>query len=562
MFKRWTLDTAINFFIFLLILLPPLFFSFQTISSFRLPKLILSLQLILIIVFLYLVKIIILQQIPFTFTPLIGQSVLFICLCAISTFLSKFFYISYYTLFCILVYFLLFFTLTNIKVQIANILNFFYIMIFTATFISIYVLLQYKKIDPVFNLGGEIQGFHGNSADFASCVVSVIIINIALLFYPNHILSKTTLFITTLIITASLYLSACRSAIIALIISLIMFTTFYLFLNRKNAFVYNLLLVFLILLSITATGMLTWFFIIQKNPVLFAKYMNLDSLHARLTIWRDTMPMFKEHLLFGHGPGIYKTLSCKYQSWLRLEVAQAHNEYIQLLAEVGILGLTAAIILLLSFFYLVASNTNKIKNSQYKILIIGSFCGVLAQLINSIFFFPFHIASSTVYTTMFAAFIFLIYKTDSENIKKKCKNDYVKISIVVKIILFAVISLVFGFASWQIWIPYRAEIYAKNGVIAAEKKNRSEVLRNFKTACKLDKWNGQACGLYGSALAFEGKYNEAKKELFRVLEFRDYGALHAALGYIYLKEGLLENAQKEYLKSHQRGLNAEFLRRE
>jgi O-antigen ligase len=61
--------------------------------------------------------------------------------------------------------------------------------------------------------------------------------------------------------------------------------------------------------------------------------------HGRLALWRDAMDMFGAYPLFGHGFGTFRWTYPEYESIRPDTPAQyAHNDYLQALIEVGIVG--------------------------------------------------------------------------------------------------------------------------------------------------------------------------------------------------------------------------------
>lgn len=64
------------------------------------------------------------------------------------------------------------------------------------------------------------------------------------------------------------------------------------------------------------------------------------SLPFRLHVWRDTLPMIRDFSLFGIGLNCFEDLFPHYQSppWIPATVPAAHNDYLQLMAETGLLG--------------------------------------------------------------------------------------------------------------------------------------------------------------------------------------------------------------------------------
>lgn len=63
------------------------------------------------------------------------------------------------------------------------------------------------------------------------------------------------------------------------------------------------------------------------------------STATRVAIWRATLDLFRDFPLFGAGPGAFASVFHAYQTMAPLEaVDRAHNDYLQLLAELGIVG--------------------------------------------------------------------------------------------------------------------------------------------------------------------------------------------------------------------------------
>jgi O-antigen ligase len=79
-----------------------------------------------------------------------------------------------------------------------------------------------------------------------------------------------------------------------------------------------------------------------------ASALNLSagSARSRFAIWQNTLAMFRDHFLVGFGPGnfqyaypLYSHSSAKDLLFnVNIKAAEAHNDYLQLLAERGVLG--------------------------------------------------------------------------------------------------------------------------------------------------------------------------------------------------------------------------------
>lgn len=68
------------------------------------------------------------------------------------------------------------------------------------------------------------------------------------------------------------------------------------------------------------------------------------SSEARTRIWRETLPLIRAYPVFGCGLGAYESSFLPYKSVAPMQAVEfAHNDYLQLLAEMGILGFGVAI---------------------------------------------------------------------------------------------------------------------------------------------------------------------------------------------------------------------------
>lgn len=64
---------------------------------------------------------------------------------------------------------------------------------------------------------------------------------------------------------------------------------------------------------------------------------------VRVRIWREMLPITADYRIFGSGLGTYASVFQKYRaSAPEYLVAFAHNDYLQLLAELGVIGFALA----------------------------------------------------------------------------------------------------------------------------------------------------------------------------------------------------------------------------
>lgn len=246
--------------------------------------------------------------------------------------------------------------------------------------LAVYSILQYFNIEPVFNLfnknfkylfeNGTPSGDQRMVTLFGSSFVTSAFLAVCApmcLIYKNM---KYRIFY--ILIFISLILLNKTMALGALIISL----AYYLLINKK-------MLKFKILISGCLLFLIYKYF---KNPDFF-------SFMGRESVWISTWNKFLESPLFGFGLGYFEMLKLKSNN---LDVFFAHNEYLQNLVDLGIVG---SLIIFMFFVDL----SKKIFRSDQNILLVGYTCGLISLLVLSFGSFPIRIAPIALIAIIYIA---------------------------------------------------------------------------------------------------------------------------------------------------------------
>lgn len=134
------------------------------------------------------------------------------------------------------------------------------------------------------------------------------------------------------------------------------------------------------------------------NRIAQGKIVSTDAkeesfLVSRGWIWRDTLTMIREHFGTGVGLGAFETTFPIYSSGDgSLQIGQAHNDYLQLVAEAGVPGA----ILLLWFLGIVLSQAfhgMQAKDPLMAALALGCGGSVVGMMVHSIFDFNLQLPS-------------------------------------------------------------------------------------------------------------------------------------------------------------------------
>jgi len=124
----------------------------------------------------------------------------------------------------------------------------------------------------------------------------------------------------------------------------------------------------------------------------------------RLEMWRDTLPMIRDHLWLGSGLDTFGVLSDSYRTFpSSLRWGQAHNDYLQWLAETGVVGAALALWFLGVLARTVAEKMRLAAESRTRQLVVGAALGCLLVLLHSLVDFPLRIpANALLFASLWA----------------------------------------------------------------------------------------------------------------------------------------------------------------
>jgi putative inorganic carbon (hco3(-)) transporter len=141
------------------------------------------------------------------------------------------------------------------------------------------------------------------------------------------------------------------------------------FLNKKNKiYLVVIILLFIIALYITP--------FIKQTVLINKEYMSsyIESLTCRFEMWDSAINIFKEYPILGAGPDNYGTLAYNFYADKRRHL-HAHNTYVEVLADMGILGLLSFLWIFVLFFIMGYKSIKKNPNF-YNVSFIMMFIAV------------------------------------------------------------------------------------------------------------------------------------------------------------------------------------------
>jgi len=580
----WT--NAIEASIIALVVLVPIVFYPYCRTVFIPAKELIAEILVLLALMFWCLKMINREEIKFISTPLNFPILSFIVICVASLIWSNSFFVSLKELPLFLAGPLLYFVITNNisdEHQIRRILN---VLLIVGSVFGLYGILQYNGIDFSFwirNIGRQqVFGLFGNVNYFAEYLIVPLPLAISLFFATRNRTHKILLLVGILAIGGSLILTFTRGSYLAIGISLIFMFFLYLA-SRGKGFIKENKKIFIFILALII--LITFLFAIPnplnkpgtviskiKGRISISQFTKGSSLKRRKAIWGFTGMMIKDRPFMGLGIGTYKYNSLKYQAKFFEQgqnrslyphgfATKAHNEYLQLWAELGIVGLGIFIWLIICYFNCGIKFLKKIKDDYKQGIIIGLMGAVVAVLVDGIFGFPLHLPATIILFWMALGLTVAFGESEKdgkkpeivlgnfnrENKKDKEKQDKKtrennKQSNIARFtpLLYILIIFLTIFLCVTVSRPFIARVYWYYANEKIKKENWNEAIRIDEKALRWDPYLGELYYDIGKILQNKELYGIAIKYFDKATKYIDSHNLPRDIAYNYLNRGLLD----------------------
>ena len=278
------------------------------------------------------------------------------------------------------------------------------------------------------------------------------------------------------------------------------------------------------------------------------------SAKIRAQDWWIAYHMFREQPLVGIGLGDYKREFLPYKAkFLETErgqryservgyiqrAAQAHNEYVQILAEMGLVGVLAA-----AFFFVVLARSawgllRASVSTEGGLWAAGLSAGIVAFLSDSLFSFPLHLPANAL------LFVFFLGALSSRALRAHAKEISLgKRGARILAVCVTIIALTVGVFAYRDW---RADTYLDRGMRSAKLGENEEAQRLLEKSVQLDFAPSEAFYWLGT-LALREEDPETARDYFERMLPRfttESGYYQLALAYFQLGE---YEKSREYLE--------------
>jgi O-antigen ligase/Tfp pilus assembly protein PilF len=488
---------------------------------------------------------------------------LFILIMSISLFESEFLIISLRDYVIFLSYFLIFFlVLNNIEneEEFYSFIKIFYIITFI---ISIYTIIQYYGLDPYFNGLTSTIGQKNLISNYLASIFPIVFI-----FFLLEPIKKNRIFLFLLLSILYTTLMICQSR--GIWISMGITSLFAIFIitkykllkifKKNKKWMNYLLLVFIIITIIYSTeNPLNKSLVTAPQRALSTFDEKDPSINTRFVIWKNTLQMIKDKPLFGSGIGTFKMNYLDYQAkflknnpyYIKYWAfpRDAHNEYLQIGAELGVIGLGSFLLILFIFFHRVLKYFNQEKDDKKKIIIFGLLLGVICFLTHSLFTFPLHIPplGSTFFIILGLTTIYIKGFDFKKNKEEKSITKLINMGIGVKniFIIITVIIMIIAIDSFAIK-PYLSEVYSYKGKYNLIKGDYQKALSCFEYGESLDPYNGNILINLGATYYNLGLYNKVEGILRRAENYIKDKNIYLNLGLFYIQSSQYKEAEEEF----------------
>jgi O-antigen ligase len=323
------------------------------------------------------------------------------------------------------------------------------VSIVVSSIIAISIILEYFEIIPFYSFlfsslydpseirKWKIYSFFGYQNIAAQYLIFTVLWGIGLIVSSNNSKTRIIALTCTMLSGTALLLTFCRGAIISVMSGLCLFLFFYKINKRKSTISFKKIRFVQAVCIFVATILVVLFLsnlLSDGKTARLISYMFERGDTARFTLWGDSMNMIQSNPFTGVGLGNYSIIYPLFKTgnWPQLTV-YAHNEYLQIASEAGIIGFFGFMLFLIIAF---KSSLRKIVNTpnhEEKNLLLSILFGCIATLIHSIFSYNLHSATSS-YFFFVGLGILCEKRLNLIESQSYSRNDYVKNTIILSLV--------------------------------------------------------------------------------------------------------------------------------
>ena len=388
--------------------------------------------------------------------------------------------------------------------------------------IGVYGLLQHSGFDLFLwasTYSGRPASSFGNPNFFAGYLVVMLPLLLADLQKKNYRLINLLIFFLLLL---NLYWTRTRGAWLAAAVTAVFYFTRRSLVDKKRWSGWLAAALFLIVFGLA----LIFWPGLRTSP----------SVAERIFKWQTAIEMVRQHPFSGVGANNLKVNFALYQTIVReknnlalrgTSESNVHNEYCQIAAETGIIGLFAFLLIFIWYFRRIDSQ----QNSPYSAAVLGF---AFFSLTN----FPLHIVPT--------ALLFFVAMGLAQRPEENKDAGNFRLKVLGWLVFFVLLD-------WFLAIrPFIADYYRARGDRERDNKNYLRAIDYYQKSIELDREHSERTAYdLGEIYRLLGDYQKAIAAYEISISLRNYAELYNNIGNCYYLLSDLENARKNWQKAYE-----------
>jgi len=502
-------------------------------------------------------------------SPLDGPLLLFFSLSLLSLFNSRYRWAGGPEIYRLITYLLLYGVSVNILWDRRNLSRLVFIWLLSTGLVSLIGLYEhfFKGMSPP-------RSTFGNANFFAAYLV--LLFPLTLTLFISSIFSGSRLsfnkegrpeglrrnwlrisFLATLLLvmTLSLFLASSRGAWLGLSIGLVFLGWLFSCLGTgRRRLATRVIPIFLLLLLI-----LTAFFLPRLLEKKFVREeLEKGTLGIRVLIWEGTAKMIAAHPLQGSGIGSFQAAYPRYRLPEYFanphavdSTAHAHNEFLEIAAETGILGLLA-FLWVLSVFFIKGIDIVKREEDRYKqIVVMGLISGAAGLLVTNLVGVNLRFPSSAIFLWLTMGITMSQIPLTDPYGPRRVAGWIIKTSLVFRGAIFGLVLLLVGLVGWQVVAkPFLADMYFQKGINYRKAGDWEKAISEYQKAVELVPSFIRVYYRQGFAYAVIGDIDKAISAYKKVIDLApDFARVQANIAFLYKEKGERDKAIRAYQRA-------------
>ncbi len=212
--------------------------------------------------------------------------------------------------------------------------------------------------------------------------------------FQSHFFANLLLIFIVVIMITALFFTASRGGILSFAVMVVVLSTL-ICLTRLRAVMGKWWRIIVSVMIITVV-ILIW---LGLDPVL--NRLSDITPGGRYEIYNDAVKVYKDFPLFGTGLGTFQYVLPGYRTIPRRKLTEhAHNDYLELVSDCGLIGLIIILSGIIIFFWMTMTRWWKRRRYYAKSVAMGGFCGIIAILAHSFVDFNLHIPANALFLSI------------------------------------------------------------------------------------------------------------------------------------------------------------------